>query len=190
MRSCVLSVASTSTLRRSLVSGRRRTSPRASSLSISAVTAAGVRAVSKLRGCRSNWFNSYSGRASEHGKIADLAGYAKDIRALHVDDPSPNAEILQHVDRLDRSYPVYDMPKLPCWHKGGLCRSETPRTQSVRMPDRVPPWQLKTRWSSPHLSRQNTAVLRRSDVSKSSAASASTRLSSSPPVTTPRSARA
>ena len=35
-----------------------------------------------------------------------------------MDDPSPNAEILQHVDRLDRSYPVYDMPKLPCWHKG------------------------------------------------------------------------
>ena len=72
----------------------------------------------KVEGMPVYWFNSYSGRASEHGKIADLAGYAKDIRALHMDDPSPNAEILQHVDRLERSYPVYDMPKLPCWHKG------------------------------------------------------------------------
>jgi 2-polyprenyl-6-methoxyphenol hydroxylase-like FAD-dependent oxidoreductase len=40
------------------------------------------------------------------------------ILALHVDDPSPNAEILEHVDRIEHRYLVYDMPRLPCWHKG------------------------------------------------------------------------
>ncbi len=63
-------------------------------------------------------FNSYAGRASENGKIADPPGYAKEIMALHADDRMPNAIILEDVDRLKRSYPVYDMPKLPCWHKG------------------------------------------------------------------------
>ncbi|TMJ54181.1 MAG: FAD-dependent monooxygenase [Alphaproteobacteria bacterium] len=64
------------------------------------------------------WFNSYTGRAGENGKVTDPVGYAKEILALHADDPIPNAIILEHVDRVERSYPVYDMPKLPCWHDG------------------------------------------------------------------------
>ena len=72
----------------------------------------------KAKGQPIYWFNSYAARAGENGKIADPRGYAKEILALHEDDPSPNAEILEHVDRLERSYPVYDMPKLPCWHNG------------------------------------------------------------------------
>jgi hypothetical protein len=59
------------------------------------------------------WFNSYAAQAGENGKVADPPGYAQEIRALHLEDPSPNAEILAHVDRLERGYPVYDMPKLP-----------------------------------------------------------------------------
>lgn len=63
-------------------------------------------------------FNSYA--TDEHGidKVTDPAVYAREIRALHVDDPGPNAEILDHVERIERSYPVYDMPALPSWHKG------------------------------------------------------------------------
>jgi 2-polyprenyl-6-methoxyphenol hydroxylase-like FAD-dependent oxidoreductase len=64
------------------------------------------------------WFNSYAGGAGENERIADPAGYAKEMLALHADDPIPNAIILEHVDRLERSYPVYDMPKLPSWHQG------------------------------------------------------------------------
>jgi 2-polyprenyl-6-methoxyphenol hydroxylase-like FAD-dependent oxidoreductase len=64
------------------------------------------------------WFNSYAAGVGENGKIADPSGYAKETRALHLDDPSPNAEILEHVDGIERSYPLYEMPKLPCWHKG------------------------------------------------------------------------
>jgi len=72
----------------------------------------------KAKGQPIYWFNSYAARAGENGKIADPRGYAKEILALHEDDPSPNAEILEHVDRIERSYPVHDVPKLPCWHKG------------------------------------------------------------------------
>jgi 2-polyprenyl-6-methoxyphenol hydroxylase-like FAD-dependent oxidoreductase len=64
------------------------------------------------------WFDSYAADEADIEKINDPARYARDIRALHANDPSPNAEILDHVGVIERSYPIYDMPALPCWHKG------------------------------------------------------------------------
>src|SRR5215813_12402454 len=64
------------------------------------------------------WFNSYAAGAAENGNAADPTGYARRILAMHADDPSPNAEILDHVRKLERGYPIYDMPELPAWHKG------------------------------------------------------------------------
>ena len=76
----------------------------------------------KAKGQPIYWFNSYAARAGENGKITDPPGYAKEIRALHLDDPSPNAEILEHVDRIERSYPFYDMrPGSLAGTKAGLC---------------------------------------------------------------------
>jgi hypothetical protein len=42
----------------------------------------------------------------ETGKISDSAGYARATLALHADDPSPNVEILERVERLERNYSV------------------------------------------------------------------------------------
>jgi 2-polyprenyl-6-methoxyphenol hydroxylase-like FAD-dependent oxidoreductase len=64
------------------------------------------------------WFNSYAAGKAEDGKVTDPAEYAGRILAMHVEDPHPNATILDNVKRLERSYPIYDMPALPSWHKG------------------------------------------------------------------------
>jgi 2-polyprenyl-6-methoxyphenol hydroxylase-like FAD-dependent oxidoreductase len=64
------------------------------------------------------WFDSYVADACEIGKDIDPVAYARTIRALHANDPSPNSQILDQVDTIDRSYPIYDMPALPRWHKG------------------------------------------------------------------------
>src|SRR5712691_1772133 len=60
----------------------------------------------------------YLAHAAESSKVADPAGYVRTILAMHADDPSPNAKILEHVDRISRTYPIYAMPELPAWHKG------------------------------------------------------------------------
>ncbi|MBX3567922.1 MAG: FAD-dependent monooxygenase [Rhizobiaceae bacterium] len=64
------------------------------------------------------WFNSYPAEESGIGRIADPVAYARGIGALHAGDPEPNARILAAVGRLERNYPVYDMPALPAWHSG------------------------------------------------------------------------
>jgi 2-polyprenyl-6-methoxyphenol hydroxylase-like FAD-dependent oxidoreductase len=64
------------------------------------------------------WFDSYAANESNVEKINDPIAYAREIRALHANDPSPNAEILDNVEVIERCYPIYDMPALPCWHKG------------------------------------------------------------------------
>jgi 2-polyprenyl-6-methoxyphenol hydroxylase-like FAD-dependent oxidoreductase len=66
------------------------------------------------------WFNSYAADDGVDGRAIDPAGYARQILALHADDPSPNRAILERVESLDRCYPIYDMPKLPSWHKGRI----------------------------------------------------------------------
>jgi 2-polyprenyl-6-methoxyphenol hydroxylase-like FAD-dependent oxidoreductase len=64
------------------------------------------------------WFDSYAADESKIEKISDPVAYAREIRVLHANDPSPNAEILDHVEVIERCYPIYDVPALPCWHKG------------------------------------------------------------------------
>ena len=64
------------------------------------------------------WFNTYPADESHTGPIADPEGYARFIERLHQDDPLDNARILAGVDRIDRHYPIYDMPELPHWSKG------------------------------------------------------------------------
>ena len=65
-----------------------------------------------------HWFDSYAAEETEIEKLTDPFGYARRIRALHANDPHPNPEILDRVDSIERGYPIYDMPTLPCWHKG------------------------------------------------------------------------
>ncbi len=72
----------------------------------------------KAKGQPVYWFNSYAADDGADGRVIDPAGYARKILALHADDPSPNPAILERVESLDRCYPIYDMPKLPTWHKG------------------------------------------------------------------------
>jgi 2-polyprenyl-6-methoxyphenol hydroxylase-like FAD-dependent oxidoreductase len=63
------------------------------------------------------WFNSYAAEHGGDGKVQDPTGYAKQILELHADDPPPNATILSTVDKIERNYPVFDMPPLPKWSK-------------------------------------------------------------------------
>jgi len=63
------------------------------------------------------WFNSYAASEPGDGKVEDPAAYAKAIFAMHANDPEPNATILRRAGRLERNYPIYDLPKLPSWHK-------------------------------------------------------------------------
>jgi 2-polyprenyl-6-methoxyphenol hydroxylase-like FAD-dependent oxidoreductase len=64
------------------------------------------------------WFNSYAAEQSGDGKVEDPVGYAKQILGLHLDDPAPNAKILSAVNKIERNYPVFDMPPLHKWSKG------------------------------------------------------------------------
>jgi 2-polyprenyl-6-methoxyphenol hydroxylase-like FAD-dependent oxidoreductase len=64
------------------------------------------------------WFDSYESPDVEPTRVVDPAAYARKIAALHAADPSPNTEILEHVERIERSYPIYDMPALRSWHTG------------------------------------------------------------------------
>jgi 2-polyprenyl-6-methoxyphenol hydroxylase-like FAD-dependent oxidoreductase len=65
-----------------------------------------------------HWFNSYPAEEREIDRIPGPAAHARAIRALHANDPSPNPQILERVAAIDRSYPIYDMPALPCWYRG------------------------------------------------------------------------
>ena len=64
------------------------------------------------------WFNSYAADEDEADAPVNGTDFAGKIRALHTDDPSPNADILRCVEKLDRAYAIYDMPALPVWWKG------------------------------------------------------------------------
>jgi 2-polyprenyl-6-methoxyphenol hydroxylase-like FAD-dependent oxidoreductase len=64
------------------------------------------------------WFNSYASEKGGDGKVQDPIGYAKQILGLHADDPAPNSTILSAVNKIERNYPVFDMPPLPKWSKG------------------------------------------------------------------------
>lgn len=63
------------------------------------------------------WFNSYFTDQAGTGWQVDPEKFAGFIRDLHAHDPDPNAKILERIDRLQRSYPIFDMPELPRWWK-------------------------------------------------------------------------
>lgn len=64
------------------------------------------------------WFNSYPAPESETGPVADGAAYAGKLAALHDGDPLDTGAILAATPRIDRHYPIYDMPELPHWSSG------------------------------------------------------------------------
>jgi 2-polyprenyl-6-methoxyphenol hydroxylase-like FAD-dependent oxidoreductase len=64
------------------------------------------------------WFNSYPAPESETGPVADGAAYARTLAAMHDGDPLDTAAILAATARVDRHYPIYDMPELPHWSAG------------------------------------------------------------------------
>jgi len=65
------------------------------------------------------WFNSY---APENSTAApgDPEAYARHLRQLHEYDPPDNRLILSRVERIERDYPIFDMPELPFWHRGNV----------------------------------------------------------------------
>lgn len=64
------------------------------------------------------WFNSYPAPESETGPVTDGAAYAGKLAAMHQGDPLDTMAILAAMPRLDRHYPIYDMPELPRWSSG------------------------------------------------------------------------
>ena len=64
------------------------------------------------------WFNSFAADAADAVRGLDPQLLADRIRQMHVDDPFPNAAILNEVDSVERSYPIFDMPPLPVWSRG------------------------------------------------------------------------
>jgi 2-polyprenyl-6-methoxyphenol hydroxylase-like FAD-dependent oxidoreductase len=61
------------------------------------------------------WFNTYPAPESEVGPVRDPAGYARFVAELHRDDPLDNYRIVSAVETIERTYPVYDMPRLTRW---------------------------------------------------------------------------
>lgn len=66
------------------------------------------------------WFDSYQAPGDPPGTIADPVAEADALRARHAGDPFPTAAILAKVTRVERHYPVYDMPRLPGWSRGSV----------------------------------------------------------------------
>lgn len=71
----------------------------------------------KAQGRPVYWFNSFL--SNEYQTRADNPVlFANRILTMHATDPEPNLTILQHLDRLDRAYPIYDVPRLKSWARG------------------------------------------------------------------------
>lgn len=64
------------------------------------------------------WFNSYPASQAETGPVADGAAYAQKLAAMHAGDPPDISAILAATARVDRHYPIYDMPELRDWSAG------------------------------------------------------------------------
>jgi 2-polyprenyl-6-methoxyphenol hydroxylase-like FAD-dependent oxidoreductase len=63
------------------------------------------------------WFNSYPAPAPRPAG-GDARAYADELRALHRRDPGFVRDILERVPRLERDYPILDVPPLRSWHRG------------------------------------------------------------------------
>jgi 2-polyprenyl-6-methoxyphenol hydroxylase-like FAD-dependent oxidoreductase len=66
------------------------------------------------------WFTSYAADTPENGNAFDGKAFADRIRQMHASDPAPNRAILAAVTSIERPYPVFDMPELPAWSRGGV----------------------------------------------------------------------
>ena len=64
------------------------------------------------------WFNSYPAPENETGPVSDGVAYAGKLAAMHQGDSLDTMAILAATPRLDRHYPIYDMPELPRWSSG------------------------------------------------------------------------
>ena len=64
------------------------------------------------------WFNSYPAPESETTPVTDGAAFAHKLATMHNGDPLDTAAILAATARVDRHYPIYDMPELPHWSAG------------------------------------------------------------------------
>lgn len=64
------------------------------------------------------WFNSYPAGEGAAGPVSDPQEYARFIAGLHQEDPPHARLIASRIDRIDRHYPIYDMPELPRWSSG------------------------------------------------------------------------
>jgi 2-polyprenyl-6-methoxyphenol hydroxylase-like FAD-dependent oxidoreductase len=64
------------------------------------------------------WFDSFPIDTPDAVRALEPAALAAHVRQMHAGDPEPNMSILRVVDRIERSYPIFDMPPLPGWSKG------------------------------------------------------------------------
>ena len=64
------------------------------------------------------WFNSYPAPENQAGPVTDGAAYARKLATMHQGDPLDTMAILAATPRIDRHYPIYDMPELPRWSAG------------------------------------------------------------------------
>ncbi len=64
------------------------------------------------------WFDSFPADRADAVRGLEPAALAAHVRQMHADDPEPNRSILRAVGRIDRSYPIFDMPQLPAWSSG------------------------------------------------------------------------
>ncbi len=64
------------------------------------------------------WFDSFPADTPDAVRAFEPTALAAHVRQMHADDPEPNRSILRTVDRIERSYPIFDMPQLPVWSSG------------------------------------------------------------------------
>lgn len=64
------------------------------------------------------WFDSFPADTPDAVRTLEPKALAAHVRQMHAADPEPNRSILRAVDRIERSYPIFDMPQLPVWSSG------------------------------------------------------------------------
>ncbi|GAC1043352.1 FAD-dependent monooxygenase [Rhizobium sp. No.120] len=64
------------------------------------------------------WFDSFPADTPDAVRALEPTALAAHVRQMHADDPERNRSILQAVDQIERSYPIFDMPQLPVWSSG------------------------------------------------------------------------
>jgi 2-polyprenyl-6-methoxyphenol hydroxylase-like FAD-dependent oxidoreductase len=66
------------------------------------------------------WFDSFPADTPDAVRFLEPTALAAHVRQMHADDPEPNRSILQAVGKIERSYPIFDMPQLPAWSSGRI----------------------------------------------------------------------